>query len=112
MFLEMAKLLAELNCNCVKEVKSLVGVHAQLCESMPLCTGKEQSQNIFIIWLWEEGLKYGDGALIRQIRVIEKSKKRYGGVPEEDLRSPEQPSSSFQRHLKKTFGWYRGQRSE
>jgi hypothetical protein len=76
MFLEMAKLLAELNCNCVKEVKSLVGVHAQLCESMPLCTGKEQSQNIFIIWLWEEGLKYGDGALIRQIRVIEKSKKK------------------------------------
>jgi hypothetical protein len=67
MFLEMTKLLAKLDCNIVEEVKGLVGVHAQLCESMPLCAGKEQSQNIFIMWLWEEGLKYGDGALIRQI---------------------------------------------
>jgi hypothetical protein len=75
MFLKMTKLLAELNCNYVKEVKGLVGVHAQLCESMPLRTGEEQSQNIFIVWLWEEGLKYGDGALIRQIRSSKNQQK-------------------------------------
>ena len=65
MFLKMTKLLAELNCNYVKEVKGLVGVHAQLCESMPLYGGKKKSQNIFIVWLREEGLKYGDSALIK-----------------------------------------------
>lgn len=72
MFLEMTKLLAKLDCNLVEDVKGLVGVHAQLCESVPLCTGKEQSQNVFIVRLWEEALEYGDGALIREIRIMEK----------------------------------------
>jgi hypothetical protein len=65
MFLEIRKLLSERNSGSVEEVKGLIGVHVQLCESMPACTGTKQSQNICIVWLWKEGIKYGDGTLIR-----------------------------------------------
>jgi hypothetical protein len=60
----MTKLFAELNSDRIEKVEGFVGMHAQLCESVPACTGEKQGQNIFIVWLWEEALKYRDGALI------------------------------------------------
>lgn len=65
MFLEMMKLLSKRNSISVEEVKGLVGVHVQLCESVPACTGTKKSQNICIVQLWKEGVKYRDGALIK-----------------------------------------------
>jgi hypothetical protein len=41
MLLEVTKLLAELNSGSVEKVKGLVGVHAQLCESVPVRTSKK-----------------------------------------------------------------------
>lgn len=65
MSLEVTKLLSEHNGGSIEEVKGLVGVHTQLCESVPACTCTKQSQHICIVWLWKECIKYRDGTLIR-----------------------------------------------